>query len=270
MQYPVAMIPYANTGPYKVAGVPARCRFVDMVPRKSIDAITKAKVWAAAVPVGGLAELQGQIDFLGNFGIATNGRSRSVLLFSDKPFDKLNRQTSIHLTDQSVTSVRLLYLLLGYRNGFNNLPCVTEEEEQANGKLLIGDEALTKIIAHDQNANDKFTARYPFVTDLAKEWHTVHRCSFVFARWVIRKDAPQSVLVAILNWLEKFRDHEKEFLLQSSKVEAGRLGISEEEMFNYLFSIKRVLNEEDIKGQTLFQEEIKHKAQTPLFRTSKT
>jgi predicted solute-binding protein len=166
--------------------------------------------------------------------------------------------------------VKLLYLLLGYRNGFNNLPCVTDEEKQANGKLLIGDEALTKIIAYDQNSNDKFTERYPFVTDLAKEWHTVHKCSFVFARWVIRKDAPKSVFVAIMNWLEKFRTYEKEFLLQSSKREAARLGISEEEMFNYLLSIKRVLNEEDIKGQTLFQDEFKQKAQTPLFQALKS
>jgi predicted solute-binding protein len=264
MQYPVAMIPYANTGPYKAAGAPAECVFVDLVPRESIHALTKAKVWAAAVPVGGLARLQDQIDFLGNFGIATNGSSRSVLLFSDKPIDKLNRHTSIHLTNQSVSSVKLLYLLLGYRNGFNNLPCAIEEDKQANGKLLIGDEALIKIISYDQNVDDR--SRYPFVTDLAEEWHAAHKRSFVFARWIIRKDAPKSVRIAMLNWLERFRAHEKEFLLQSSKMEADRLGISQEDMFNYLLSIKRVLNEEDIKGQTLFQEEFKQKAQTPLFR----
>lgn len=270
MQYPVAMIPYANTGPYKAAGVPEMCVFVDMVPRVSIIALTKAEVWAAAIPVGGLARIQDQVDFLGNFGIATNGRSRSVLLFSDKPIDKLNRHSSIHLTNQSVSSVKLLYLLLGYRNGFNNLPCVKEEEKDTNGKLLIGDEALTKIIAYDQNLKDNFTERYPFVTDLAKEWHVVHKHSFVFARWVIRKDAPKAVLAAIMNWLEKFRVHEKELLLQATKIEANRLGISEEEMFNYLSSIRRVLNEEDIKGQTLFQKEFKQKAQTPLFQALKS
>jgi predicted solute-binding protein len=264
--YPVAMIPYANTGPYKAAGAPERCSFVDIVPRESVNALTKAKVWAAAIPVGGLAKLKGQIDFLDNFGIAANGSSRSVLFFSDKPIDELNRHTSIHLTDQSVSSVKLLYLLLGYRNGFNNLPCVVEEDRQANGKLLIGDEALCKGVLHTQNIDDKFIERYPFVTDLAEEWHAVHKCSFVFARWVIRKDAPKPAHIAMLNWLEKFRVHEKEFILQSSRREADRLGISEEDMFNYLLSIKRVLDEEDIKGQKLFLEEFKQKAQTPLFR----
>ena len=95
MQYPVAMIPYANTGPYKAAGVPARCVFVDMVPRESVNALIKAKVWAAAVPVGGLARLKDQIDFLGNFGIATNA-SHEFTHASDNGFqsnDAANRDS---------------------------------------------------------------------------------------------------------------------------------------------------------------------------------
>ena len=63
--FPIAMIPYANMAPYEALGPPANCYFVNCHPRNSIAALKERNVWAAAVPVGGLAALEGEIVSLG-------------------------------------------------------------------------------------------------------------------------------------------------------------------------------------------------------------
>ena len=47
--YPIAMIPYINMAPYRKMGPPAKCHFVSLVPKKSIEALQKGSVMAAAV-----------------------------------------------------------------------------------------------------------------------------------------------------------------------------------------------------------------------------
>jgi chorismate dehydratase len=118
----VAMIPYTNMAPYRQLGAPRGCRFVPLVPKASIGALLSGEVVAAAVPVGGLAALDGVVETVGRFGIAAAGECMSVLFFSRFPFEAMHDPRTIRVTAESASSVRLLYLLLRHCHGVSKLP----------------------------------------------------------------------------------------------------------------------------------------------------
>ena len=260
MAYCVAMIPYANMAPYRELSPPWECQFVPCLPRNSIQALAENDVVAAAVPVGGLAMLADKIEAIGRYGIAAKEKSMSVLFFSDRPLAKMDAKTKIRVTDESASSVRLLHLLFGYRQGFENVPRLAKENDKPNGELIIGDAALLKMKAwRKKNGNPKSNhnpSPYGYVTDLASEWYKFAKLPFVFARWVIRKDAPVSVRAAIREWLAEFQAREEELARQAVPKAADQLGVSREHMRTYFQVIRRTLNTNDIAGQKKFLEEI--------------
>ncbi|MEJ2037800.1 MAG: hypothetical protein P8X55_02555 [Desulfosarcinaceae bacterium] len=263
MSFPIAMIPYANMAPYRELGAPAGCTFVDLVPRQSIDALMGKKVWAAAVPVGGLAMLGERVRFLGKFGIAAKSRVMSVMFFSDRPFDEIRHPLTLSLTTESASSVRLLYLLLGYRQGFEAMPLRPGKSlEQANGTLKIGDTALRWVWELERKGS---VQGYTHVTDLADRWFSRHGLPFVFARWVIRRDAPRSLNDRFQDWLAQFKIREQQLIEQAVPGEAERLGLPRRRVDEYLHVIRRCLNPEDEAGQALFRSEFVHFARDPLF-----
>ncbi len=97
--------------------------------------------------------------------------------------------------------------------------------------------------------------RYPFVTDLAEEWHVACQLPFVFARWVVRRDAPQAVREALLRWLREFRARETELVAEIIPDEAVRLGLSQEVVAEYHRGIQRVLGPDQLAGQERFLEQ---------------
>lgn len=268
MVYPVAMIPYANMAPFREMGPPDGCCFVDMVPRQSITALKQKQVWAAAVPVGGLASLGEQVRFIGRFGIAARAEVMSVLFFSDRPFEAFRYPLALRLTGESASSVRLLYLLLGYETGFKQMPLLWETGQgPANGALQIGDAALQ----WGWEMEDKGSVQgYTHVTDLAGKWFERHALPFVFARWVIHRDAPQELYETLLDWLEQYKAAEQQLIQQAVPATATRLGLPREVVAHYLQVIKRCLTPEDEAGQTLFANELARFATEPLFASSST
>ena len=257
MNHPVAMIPYTNMAPFRALGPPDGCRFVPLVPRESIVALCHKRVIAAAVPVGGLAAVDHTTDFLGQFGIAAAERSMSVLFFSDRPLSEMGAGTRIRLTTESASSIRLLFLVLGYRNGFDNLPQLARPDEDPNGELLIGDAALIRMRNRRKGkpAAEGDLGSGAYVTDLASEWHLVHDLPFVFARWVVRKDASPSARQALENWLSEFKIREQALVRQSVPEAARRIGVSESEITAYFRLIRRTLDASDLAGQAKFLSE---------------
>jgi len=244
--YKISMIPYANMAPYRQLGPPAGCAWADYVPRQSSIALRDGAVWAAAAPVGDLPSLAGCTEYLGAFGIAAAGAVGSVILFSDLPLDELAAPAKLRLADESSSSVRLLHLLLIRRHGRERMPLLAEPDEHADAELLIGDEALVRA----QRPNRLF------VVDLAEEWFRIHGVPFVFARWVIRRDAPPRLRSAMLEWLEQVRERDAELAEQAAPAEAARLSISSEAMLAYLRGMKRVLGDDELRGQELFLAEL--------------
>ena len=261
MTAPVAMIPFTNMAPYRQLGVPRGCRFVPMVPRASIGALLSGAVVAAAVPVGGLGALDGVVETVGRFGIAAEGESMSVLFFSRVSFEEMHYPRTIRLTGESASSVRLLYLLLRQLHGVDGLPHIVADGGVPDGELLIGDRALVK----GQTAND---AQPIFISDLSQKWYDLHGLPFVFARWVVRKDAPESIKSAISEWLDEFRTREPSLVEQPVPEAAATLKLPPETIRRYFKVIRRSLEERDIRGQQLFFRQFEELGRSPLFQTA--
>ena len=262
MSIPVAMIPYANMAPYRQMGPPQGCHFLALVPRASIQALMEGRVVAAAVPVGGLARLGDRVETVGRFGIAAKGPAMSVLLFTQVPFAQMQAPHTLRLTGESATSVRLLYLLLGHTVGFGKLPHIAAEKQSPAGELLIGDRALIKNMAA--------TTRHEWahVTDLARTWFDIHRWPFVFARWVVRSDAPDTLKQEIAGWLDQFRERESEFVKRAIPATAEQLHLDEAVIQRYFQAIRRCLDDEDLQGQQLFSSQLERFGREPLFQSS--
>lgn len=259
--YPVAMIPYINMQPYRARGPPPRCCWHDYVPRDSVEALATGKVLVAAVPVGALPGLGASVEPLGQYGIAARESSMSVLFFSERPFDRVSVRDRMQLTSDSATSVRLLHLLLGRRQ-----PSPGERRLRGAGndvgELIIGDRALKTMHVWRKNGGGDGMPReghdhYSHVTDLATCWHQLYRRPFVFARWMIRRDAPPEARAILLEWLDKFKAREEALVLRAIPVAARQTGLPATCIANYFQCLRRVLDEDDLAGQTLFLQEIR-------------
>ncbi|MDR2580006.1 MAG: menaquinone biosynthesis protein [Fibromonadaceae bacterium] len=113
------------------------------------------------------------------FCTASTLEIRSVKLFSKYKWENLGNKT-IHITEQSDTSVALLKLLsscylkvepIWKRDFFS--------EESCDARLLIGDCALQESVMD----------RWEYAYDLASVWQEWQNLPFVFGLWIIRKEA---------------------------------------------------------------------------------
>jgi chorismate dehydratase len=271
MSFPISMIPYANMAPYRMLGEPENCHFVSLVPRESVTALKRNTVLAAAVPVGGLFALGDLVEPLGPYGIGAKERSMSVLFFSRKPLARFGPEDRIRLTTESASSVRLLYLLLGRRIGFDHLPRLAPPQApfaDIAGELVIGDRAL--VWAWQLSNCPTFQAgprpaEFTCVTDLASEWLSQEGLPFVFARWVVRRDAPQAAKQALGKWMERFRREEKALVARAIQVVAREMGAPEAALVRYFEVIRLCLDEADLAGQARFETLFRRHAREPLF-----
>jgi chorismate dehydratase len=121
---------------------------------------------------------------LPDLSISACGAVQSVLLFSSCPLAELVDRP-IAVTGESATSVHLLQILLREVCGFDHLHLQrldrpVEEVIAAGGAgLLIGDRALRAAKA----------GLAPYTFDLGALWHTFSGLPFVFALWIVRRDA---------------------------------------------------------------------------------
>ncbi len=262
MTFPIGMIPYANMAPFQKMGPPEGCRFVNCLPRDSIQALKEKRILAAAVPVGGLAALEKITLFLGSYGIAVNGKAMSVLFFSDRPFSQFARPLTVGLTGESASSVRLLYLLLGYAHGFDRVPLLATQAGPSNGYLVIGDRALRWAREFEATGS---VHGYTHVMDLADEWHKRCQLPFVFARWVIHKEAPQALRHLVDHWLEKFSREEDMLIQKATPLVAAQMKLPQAYVEQYLRVIRRCLTPHDEAGQQHFLSELKRHGTPSLY-----
>jgi predicted solute-binding protein len=254
------MIPYINMLPFRMLGTPAGCCWHEFIPRESVAALARGEVLAAAVPVGALPGLADCVETLGPYGIAAREESMSVLFFSDRPFDQIGSADDLRITPDSATSVRLLDLLLK-RPERRPEACACEDARDPVGELIIGDRALEVMqawrkAAAGRGASRTAAANFSHVTDLATRWHQRYNLSFVFARWVVRRDAPTDLRASLREWLERFRLQEDALVARAIPVAARRLGLSETFTARYYRCLRRVLDREDLAGQALFLDAI--------------
>lgn len=120
---------------------------------------------------------------LPELSISSVGAVKSVLLFSRLPLEELDGER-VGMTTESDTSVALLRIIMerfhGLRNVFERteLP-VKEALASYPALLLIGDAALKAAQGHGGH----------LVYDLGELWHHFTGLPFVFALWLVRREA---------------------------------------------------------------------------------
>jgi len=240
----ILITPYLNARAFVHHGPPPGCRLRALAPREAGPAILRGEALAGLVPVGGLAELGTRVELLGDYGISCPGPSQSVLFCSRRPFAALDATTTVRLSPDSMSSVRLLYLLLSYRGG--ELPRFVTGTGEVDGELVIGDAALR--MARE--------ARYPHVIDLAECWQRQHGLPMVFARWVIDRRATRAQRAQLAWWLRAYAARAPALLDRAAAEYHAAAGLPVSDARRYLDGIRTSLRAEDLAGQARYQAEL--------------
>lgn len=158
-----------------VRGVPAVLN--NMLARGEIDVCPSSSIAYGFAPE--------KYCLLPELSISSIGPVKSVLLFSRVPLAALNGQT-IGLTADSATSVNLLRIILAKQYSFiNNFQTFSLPLDQAlqsfPALLLIGDTALRGAA----------TSNGLYVYDLGELWYSFTGRPFVFALWMVTRQAAE-------------------------------------------------------------------------------
>lgn len=158
-----------------IRGVPARLN--EMLRLGEIDVCP-----SSSIEYGKFAD---KYFLLPDISISSDGPVKSVLLFSSLPIEELNGHP-IALTTESDTSINLLKIILGRQFGFSNpfertaLP-LQEALKNFSALLLIGDAALKESMRN----------RDLFVYDIGELWRGFTGLPFVFALWLVKREAAE-------------------------------------------------------------------------------
>lgn len=187
MTIKIGRIKYANCTPIFTALASSfDCtgyRFVDGVPARLNAMLRGGEIDLSPSSSIEYATAHEQYLLLPELSISAVGPVKSVFLFSRVPVEELDG-ACIGLTAESDTSVNLLKVLLARKYGFRNsferttLP-LSQALERFPGLLLIGDAAL-KGAACGADCH---------CYDLGQLWHEFTGLPFVFALWIVRRDA---------------------------------------------------------------------------------
>ncbi|MGR9099066.1 MAG: menaquinone biosynthetic enzyme MqnA/MqnD family protein [Gammaproteobacteria bacterium] len=247
MNYYIAITSYLNTRPLYYHALPPDFKVLALPPAATVSALMKGEIDAGIVPVAGLPLLGGEFELLGPYGIACDGPVLSVALFSKLPFEEFGQHHRVMLSPESMTSNKLLFLLFAYRGVLKKGPALATGQP-ADGELVIGDRALLRYYAGSD----------PFITDLSGRWEQINHKPFVFARWVVRKNAAPSLKTGMLNWLAAFIDEEPALREETVAREIPNYRpLSGEQMLDYLCRIRHFIGEREQLGQNRFLDEIK-------------
>lgn len=164
-----------------------------------------------------------------DLSISARNRVRSVLLFSRVPIDNLNG-CRIGLTSESDTSVALLKVILscfmGFENSYQRTDLATcEDLGPFSALLLIGDTAMRESLRNGGC----------HVYDLGELWHAQTGLPFVFALWIVNREAVKGREIELLDFS---RD-----LAEAKRIAAGRIGEYAADLVGYeWFGIQELLS----------------------------
>jgi chorismate dehydratase len=183
----IGHITYANCAPffYYLAESGFVGKIVDGVPAELNRLLATGQL--DVCPSSSIEYAQNASDYLllPEHSISSIGPVQSVLLFTDIPMAGLSG-VPITITGESATSVALLQVLLREFFQIADVEFVKEEihpgdfKEQSLPMLLIGDRALKAR---------KLMAESCMVIDLGELWYHYTGLPFVFALWIVNRQA---------------------------------------------------------------------------------
>ena len=227
----ISAISYLNTAPlmwdFEHVDTGAGFDISYTVPSECAADLAAGSADIGIIPAAAYASIPGLI-ILPGVAIASRRPVRSILLVSKVPLDKIR---SVALDTSSLTSVALTRVLFakwwGAGRTFTPVaPDVEKMLQEHDAGLVIGDPAL-KV---DRSRYLSF--------DLAEEWIRLTGKPFVFAFWAVRQaaltNAPPTLDLTTI--FQESRDHglQAANLQQIAREWAPRLGLSEEDVKNYL------------------------------------
>jgi chorismate dehydratase len=189
---------------------------------------------------------------LPDLSISARGPVQSVLLLSHRPLEALE-EAEIALTGESATSVNLLRILLREFHGLQGVsfavPGEPVEALVAAGRpaLLIGDRALRAARA----------GLAPYRYDLGELWQRHTGLPFVFALWIVRREAAvgkRTELLALQRQLSAARRLAFADLEALAAASPERAWLGEQGLVDYWRCMSYELGAEQLAGLRRFFE----------------
>jgi len=183
----IGSVPYLNALPLlKGLEESTGSKIIFDTPAGLHQAVCEGKVEVALLPVVSYLE-NPQLKLIPGTGISCRGEVKSVKVFHEKPRVDLFNTQRVYLDPDSLTSQRLLKILLikKFNRDLEDIDWVNHPEA-ADSLLQIGDKALEK-------------SHYGASQDLGLEWYDMTGLPFVFACWMSRGDITQEILTHLHN-----------------------------------------------------------------------
>ncbi|WP_448584423.1 menaquinone biosynthesis protein [Thermocrinis sp.] len=234
--FKIGKVSYLNTLPLFYKFEDPKIELIEGHPSELVSLLRSGKIQAGIVSSVEYMFHPDQYRIISNLSISSKERVCSVAIFSNKPLEEAKK---VYLTPLSLTSKYLCFYIL--EEIYKLSPSYTENREEADALLFIGDEALS---IKSQN-------KYPYTYDLAQEWFKVHKLPFVFALFLVRSDAPHYLDELIKNLaslsLETFYKD-----LEEGKIEID--GYSKEELKEYFTEcLSNSLGEKELLSMEIFK-----------------
>jgi len=259
----IGKIPYANLFPIfhhlERNGNRDKYSFVKGVPSKLNKMLRAGELDISPSSSIEYLKNKDQYRILPYLSISSSGPINSILLFSNYSIEELDGKT-IAVSSDSETSTALLKIIL---QEFLSLTCTYESTDQSSVKdilssypavMHIGDTAMTEA-KKSSNGNAKFLPSL-HVYDLGELWHRHTGLPFVFALWVIRKEA----ITEKANLIEELSEElmtAKNLACNSydsiAKDAPRNKWISEEELVRYWKIISYDFTAKHMEGLRLFE-----------------
>jgi chorismate dehydratase len=192
---------------------------------------------------------QEKYELIENHSISSMGPVGSILLFSNKPIEKLGRLTVL-TSSASETSVALIRIVL---NKFYKLDCSFQTSSKqlkdvigsCAAYLLIGDEALIEAV--------KWPGLY--VYDIGELWYKHTGLPFTFALWIANKNCRADKTELYRKFLDDLNRAKTSALNSMVTIAAScplKDILSEEALISYWKKMSYDFRDEHRKGLALF------------------
>ena len=258
----VGRIPYANLYPIFYY-LDNKCdnadyRFIKGVPSKLNRMLNEGELDVS--PSSSIEYLRNKDKYLVLpwFSISSSGPIKSIMLFSKYPLEELDGRT-ISVTSESETSTLLLQIIL---KEFYSVKCSLQQESRrcvrnilasSPAMLHIGDSAM---IEAKKLSLDKKQQSSTYVYDLGELWDKHTGLPFVFALWVVRKEAAKEngeLIRKLSDDLIKAGKFASKSFNMIAREAPHNDSLSEKELVEYWKLITYDFSEKQMEGLKLFE-----------------
>jgi chorismate dehydratase len=239
----ISAVKYANTYPFiwglRESGFDKKVIVETDHPADCAAKLISRRADIGLIPVAALPQVE-NYQIIGKYCIGSNEKVRTVMLFSNCPFEEIK---TINLDYRSRSSVNLTRVLAKnmwkrefiWRDTSENFDFINIGKNEA--VVLIGDQCFES------------ESKFKFRIDLAGEWNRYTGLPFVFAVWAANREFDSAFITEFNNALKLGVDN----IHKVAVFFAGTSVIGENELERYLrINIDYNLDERKVNAMNLF------------------